>query len=702
MQILKNNLKNISAIDFLLWLYEHCNKENTINFRFLKDKENRNTFYDIDYLRNNPEIVQGWILRESLKFEASYFAVATRKRSKGTKEGIKEIPALWVDLDGTPLEKVLESQYPPSAIVETSPGKYHVYWKLEKPAKKEDISIVENLLKGLSVHFGGDKGSTDASRILRIPGTFNYKTNPAFIVRVHDLNDKEYGLSDFDNLPQLDYEIKGTSSNEPINYEAIKNEKLKKIMECDFLQHCDRNRATLLEPHWYAMISNLARKPGGVDLIHSLSKGYPNYSREETDEKILHASNDSGPITCWEIKKSYDCGRDCGVKSPVGLACKGSEEKQEITSTAFPVEVMGGVAGEFAKTYASYMEPPEAFFFMAFMTCLGNILADQITLASEIRPQPRLYTILLGESADDRKSTAILKTIDFFRDAEETFAVAFGTGSAEGLQKMLTKKRKTLLCFDELKQFVNKCKIDTSTLLQCVNTLFEGNRYENATKTGGTRLENAYLSFLAASTLQTYESIWTREFISIGFNNRLFIVPASGQRKFAIPKKIPEEAKQRLTGGLKNILEHTKKHKELIVTPEAKKIFEEWYLKKPPTIHAKRIDTYALRLMILFAINAMKFEIDEEIVKKVITLCDWQTEVRMLHDPVDADNKIAELEEKIRRNLKKRGDLTQREIRQWTKADRQGTWILETALKNLERIGDIVLRNKKYALVAKA
>jgi hypothetical protein len=51
---------------------------------------------------------------------------------------------------------------------------------------------------------------------------------------------------------------------------------------------------------------------------------------------------------------------------------------------------------------------------MAALTCLGNVVCRRITLASVIRPQPRLYTVILGESGDDRKSTTIRLTVEFF------------------------------------------------------------------------------------------------------------------------------------------------------------------------------------------------------------------------------------------------------------------------------------------------
>jgi hypothetical protein len=95
--------------------------------------------------------------------------------------------------------------------------------------------------------------------------------------------------------------------------------------------------------------------------------------------------------------------------------------------------IMAGVAGEFADLYTSVLETPAHFLFISFLTCLGSFLANRLTLSSEIQAQPRLYVLLLGESADDRKSTAIEKSVNFFTEAITDFRVCWGVGSAEGL-----------------------------------------------------------------------------------------------------------------------------------------------------------------------------------------------------------------------------------------------------------------------------
>jgi hypothetical protein len=363
---------------------------------------------------------------------------------------------------------------------------------------------------------------------------------------------------------------------------------------------------------------------------------------------------------------------------------------QDTDNLRFP-SIIKGAAGEFAGLYATYLEVPEHFLFMGYLTCLGSCLADRLTLASEIAPQPRLYVILLGESADDRKSTALNKCTDFFREAvvEDGFYVCHGVGSAEGLQKRLQESPRLLLCLDEFRQFVSKCKIEASVLLPCVNTLFESNRYESRTKKTDIHLENAYLSLLAASTTETYERTWSSAFTAIGFNNRLFLVPGSGERKYSFPAKVPDAEKYYQRQRLGGILRHVGSGLELDISSEARELYHQWYMGLERSIHAKRLDTYAMRLMGLLAVNELKSEIDIDVVEMATALADWQLKVRRIHDPIDADNEIARTEEKIRRLLSARGGLNDRDLRRFANVQKHGLWILSTAKKNLQRAGEI-------------
>lgn len=379
----------------------------------------------------------------------------------------------------------------------------------------------------------------------------------------------------------------------------------------------------------------------------------------------------------------------------------GASEQQASNSLDFPAWVISGAAGAFATAYSEYLEAPASFLYMSFLTILGNIVSDSVTLQSELKPQPRLFTVILGQSADERKSTAITKAVDFFRLIMDQGSIntCYGVGSAEGLARALEENPKLVLAIDELKTFVQKAKIEGSVLLPCINTLFELNRFHSVTKKHAITLEDAHLSLLAASTLETYQTMFNSAFLDIGFVNRLFIVLDQGQKKFAIPRMIPQDVKNELGKHLQEVLiiaEYLcQQHKPypMPLHPEALKAFEQWYFETPRSVFAKRLDTYGHRLMPLLSINDQKKDIDLETVQKTISLLNYQLAVRQEAGPVDADSKIAALEERIRRILSN-GPLFKRDLERKINKSRCGNWAWNMAIRNL--IGAREIRfNKK-------
>jgi hypothetical protein len=85
------------------------------------------------------------------------------------------------------------------------------------------------------------------------------------------------------------------------------------------------------------------------------------------------------------------------------------------TSTIpFPVDCLVGSIGEYARVMSEDSEVPPEFFFAAGLTMVGAIAADRLRLALSFGVEPRLYTILLGESYRVKKSTALKHSAEFF------------------------------------------------------------------------------------------------------------------------------------------------------------------------------------------------------------------------------------------------------------------------------------------------
>ena len=265
-----------------------------------------------------------------------FFGVGTRNGRGGTKADLLELPAVWADVDfkdmpAAILGKALQ-QFPfkPSVIV-LSGGGAHLYWTLKEPAEPSDIPAVEATNRRIAAVLGADANAVDAARILRLPGSINYKYEPARPVKIHRLSGYRYALSDFDVLPAAPEPLVPESSHDA-------PEKIKALMRCRFVRWCREHPADVSEPMWYALLTILSRvSPGGRRLAHEFSRGYPKYSRDETDAKLLHVLDGPGPHTCRQIAGvGFDCsGCRLDVRSPISLTYKkkcGADEEAEKTS----------------------------------------------------------------------------------------------------------------------------------------------------------------------------------------------------------------------------------------------------------------------------------------------------------------------------------------------------------------------------------
>lgn len=105
-------------------------------------------------------------------------------------ENVTAIRAHVVDLDDT---LTAEANYQRagatgSFAVQSSPGKYHVYWRVTPYVSNEFFTIQQRKLAAL---YGGDKSIIDATRVMRVPGFLHQKGEPQ-LVTGWNLTEKEY------------------------------------------------------------------------------------------------------------------------------------------------------------------------------------------------------------------------------------------------------------------------------------------------------------------------------------------------------------------------------------------------------------------------------------------------------------------------------------------------------------------------------
>jgi hypothetical protein len=110
-----------------------------------------------------------------------------------TNDNVIRVPVFWLDLDGAPLEPVMQSDTPPHVVVETSPGRFHCYWRVAGGATPSQWKRVQS---GLAERFGGDASMDKPCGVMRLPGFPHQKRDP-FIARIIREDDGEVALLDF-------------------------------------------------------------------------------------------------------------------------------------------------------------------------------------------------------------------------------------------------------------------------------------------------------------------------------------------------------------------------------------------------------------------------------------------------------------------------------------------------------------------------
>ena len=232
-----------------------------------------------------------------------FFGVNPRVGKGGGKENVKYVTVFHAEVDygkighkkKTPHESyddalaVISKFSPEPTIIVHSGGGFHCYWVLNEPLKVEDTGLdnIETINRTLCKILGGDSGTHDISRVLRVPGTYNHKEadNPRKATVLRNSGAK-YNYEDFTQfLAQPDDKQKVTET-EPTSTAT------------------EESTST-----WDGSIDNLQVSPKIKDLILKGNDGTYS-SRSEADMAVIIAlvSKGVGDDAIREIFQNYPIG----------------------------------------------------------------------------------------------------------------------------------------------------------------------------------------------------------------------------------------------------------------------------------------------------------------------------------------------------------------------------------------------------------
>ena len=296
----------------------------------------------------------------------AYHAQATFETDKNRKqENAKYLKSFYLDIDcGDGPKKDFPTQaealvalksfckaiaLPKPTIVNSGYG-LHIYWILTEQVPADEWLAAAKRFKQVVNKQGMkcDQTSTsDSARILRTPGTHNYKNGTPRVVTVVGEVAAPIRFEDFKDIigaiPKPEGNAKAKAEYDPLTQNLISNyqHKFKTILiksgqgkGCAQILKIATEQPTMPEPLWRAGLSIAAHCMDRDIAIHKISDKHPQYSSEETIEK---ADKIHGPYTCETFNTlnpgvCEDCQHWRQIKSPIvlGREIKEAEETEEV------------------------------------------------------------------------------------------------------------------------------------------------------------------------------------------------------------------------------------------------------------------------------------------------------------------------------------------------------------------------------------
>jgi hypothetical protein len=311
---------------------------------------------------------------------AKYASDANRKKSN-----VKALKAFWLDIDCGPTKAVADPKTGrpggyvdqatglaalrkfckhvglPKPIIVNSGRGLHVYWPLAQEVAPADWEPVAERLRDLCIanDLYVDAVVFETARILRIPGTYNFKDDPPTQVVVMtegqptDFDDfkRTLGVKPRTTMPAAIPTGRLTALGQMLQDSMGKS--FAKIMRrsakgdgCAQLLDCYQNRATLSEARWFDALSVAKFCKDKDKSIQMLSAGHPDYDPGKTVQKIAHIQ---GPHNCATFERNNPglcagCPHFGKIKNPIvlGMEVKAASE-DEYAKAQFVNETTGAV-----------------------------------------------------------------------------------------------------------------------------------------------------------------------------------------------------------------------------------------------------------------------------------------------------------------------------------------------------------------------
>lgn len=342
--------------------------------------------YAIAWGNQNPSWVTDMYYCLSLQKDTGGAGQNGRIKAARSRQAALKLNAAWIDVDGYkeyPTKEAASKAIgafikaaglpPPTAIVDSGGG-WHVYWISDRELTYEEwLPFAYGLWEKVQQHgLKADNVTTDAARILRVPGTFNHKQLPPRPVVLKYLAPDSIN---FDAAMPKSAMAQNTAKPgtallyDPAEFPQKAAVKDDLAPECKVDLTLDPRQIIKECPHfldawktggfdhdqglWMQTVLATTWWPNGRDFAHKFSDKYPTYAPDETDAMYDRKVADrSEKALGWPLCSTFEregcklcaqCVHKGKIKSPLNLGQVAQVTQQAAPTASFTATVTGGV-----------------------------------------------------------------------------------------------------------------------------------------------------------------------------------------------------------------------------------------------------------------------------------------------------------------------------------------------------------------------
>ena len=383
---------------------------------------------------------------------AGVFVTVNQTDGKGRKtENIIRVRALFVDFDTVNMERVgdlVNLDLPPNMVIESSKGKHHAYWVLDKNSNipLDQFTALQKRLIAYFLDDGVDKGIHDLPRIMRLAG-FKHQKGEAFITRVAHVDKRHYTAEEVINFVQSLPVQKIEEKEKPIARQAQPTLNTLSIIPLSFEQAKSQANG-----QWHEIFRKL-----GYVLPTNQNEHAPCPMCGGKDRFRFDNQGGNGSFICGQGADNATIGGDGfdllvhggmnkaqalqavnGVLASMGLLSQSSVgntntwqaiiplSKNISKATPFPIQELPTIVREASEAIAQYVQAPIAMAVMCVLGTLSHLAQAEVNAPKPVdlngQGEPCSLFLVTEGGSGSRKSSCkvmadkVLKEIDFRRN----------------------------------------------------------------------------------------------------------------------------------------------------------------------------------------------------------------------------------------------------------------------------------------------